>query len=56
MLSTNCFDTTAIAITSLKQGLDDIVKKVHDKINMVYGDMIEPMELYSKHYLTTSSE
>ena len=50
MLTSNSFDTTAIAITSLKQGLDDIVKGIAEKIGMVVGDLIEPMEMYSKHY------
>jgi hypothetical protein len=50
MLALHCFDTTAIAVASLKQGIDMIVKGVQDKINLVIGDLIEPMELYYKHY------
>ena len=56
MLASNCFDTTTIAITSIKQGLDEVVKNIQDKINMVFGDLIEPMDLYYKHYLSTSSD
>ncbi len=50
MLSNNSYDTTSIAISSIKQGVDEIVKGVSDKINMVFGDLVEPMELYTKHY------
>lgn len=56
MASFNCFDTTTIAISSIKGSFDDITKNLQEKVNMVFGDLIEPMELYSKHYIATSQE
>jgi hypothetical protein len=40
------FDTTSIAISNVKQGLDDIAKILQDKISIVFGDLIEPLEQY----------
>jgi hypothetical protein len=50
MAGYNSYDTTAIAVQSIKQGFDNIVMNVQDKINIVVGDLVEPMELYMKHY------
>jgi hypothetical protein len=36
--------------------MDEVVKIVNDKITKVTGNLIEPMELYYKHYSTTSVE
>ena len=52
----NGFDTTSIAISNVKNGMDEIVQQVQDKINMVFGDIVEPLELYQKHYIQTTTE
>ena len=56
MLQNKIFDTTSIAINNIKQGLDDIAKTVNDKTSIVFGDLIEPLEQYQKHYVQTSNE
>ena len=50
LLNNKGFDTTTIAISGFKKGLDDLSKLVQDKINIVFGDLVEPMDLYYKHY------
>jgi hypothetical protein len=56
MISSNGFDTTSIAVSSIKTGIDEIVTGVQEKINIVFCDLIEPMELYAKHYIQSSSD
>ena len=51
MISKNSgFDTTAIAIQNVKNGLEGMMKMIENKISMIFGDLIEPLELYYKHY------
>lgn len=56
MLCSNGFDTTTIAISGLKQGIDDLVLTIQDKINMVIGDLIEPLDFYYKQYMQSCNE
>jgi len=46
MLYNKQFDTTSIAITNIKQAMEDIAKSVQEKTTIVFGDLIEPLEQY----------
>ncbi|CDW76802.1 tbc domain-containing protein [Stylonychia lemnae] len=56
MLQNKIFDTTSIAITNIKQGIEEISHKVSQKVTIIYNDLIEPLEVYQKNYVQTSTE
>eukprot|EP00347_Sterkiella_histriomuscorum_P007183 403349944 len=56
MLQNKTFDTTSIAITNIKQGMEDIAQQIQSKVDTVFNDLIEPLEQYQKNYIQTNSE
>ena len=50
------FDTSSIAITNVKQGLEDFANIVSEKTSIILQDLVEPIEQYQKHYIQNSNE
>ena len=36
--------------------MDNIVKNINEKSEMIHRDLVEPLELYYKHYQSTNME
>jgi hypothetical protein len=50
------YTTLTIAITSVKSGLDSLASIIDDSTNTVIGDLIEPLDAYSRTYQSDSNE
>lgn len=49
-------DTMSTALVNVKGVMDNIVKSVNEKAEMIHRDLVEPLELYYKHYQSTNQE
>lgn len=49
-------DTLSTAIVNVKVMADEIVRSVQEKSELVNRDLVEPLELYQKHYASTNHE
>ena len=56
MPSSRNFDTSSIAISNVKQGLEEFANVVQDKTSIILQDLVEPIEQYQKHYVQNSNE
>jgi len=56
MLREKGFDTTTIAVTNVKAGLDELVQAAQTKQGMLHNDIVEPLDLYCKHYIGSTHE
>ena len=36
--------------------MDNIIKNINEKAELIHRDLVEPLELYYKHYYSTNSE
>lgn len=50
------YTTLTIAITSIKSGLDSLASIIEDTTHTVTGDLIEPLDTYSRTYQNESNE
>jgi hypothetical protein len=44
------------AIVNVKGCFDNIIKSITSKAEMIQRDLVEPLELYYKHYHSTNQE
>lgn len=44
------------AMVNVKMCLDEMVKGISEKSDVIQRDMVEPLELYYKHYGLTNNE
>lgn len=49
-------DTLSTAIVNVKVMADEIVRSVQEKSDLVNRDLVEPLDLYHKHYASTNNE
>eukprot|EP00347_Sterkiella_histriomuscorum_P016146 403354306 len=49
-------DTLSTSMFNIKFILDDLVKQIQDKSDLISRDLIEPLDLYYKHYSMTNHE
>jgi len=50
------YTTLTIAFTSVKSGLDSLATIIDDTTHTVTGDLIEPLDTYSRNYQNDSNE
>ena len=50
------YTTLTIAMTSVKSGLDSLASIIDDTTHTVIGDLIEPLDTYSRTYQNDSNE
>jgi hypothetical protein len=44
------------ALYNVKGCIENIAKNLNEKSEMIHRDLVEPLELYSKHYQSTNLE
>lgn len=49
-------DTLSTALVNMKAVFDEQYKHIVDQGDMIQRDLIEPLELYYKHYYSTNTE
>lgn len=47
-------DTLSTSIVNVKICVEHIIKDIAEKSEMIQRDLVEPLELYYKHYLSTN--
>jgi hypothetical protein len=52
----NIVDTLSTSLANVKGCMDNLVKNLNEKSEMIHRDLVEPLELYYKHYQSTNSE
>lgn len=53
---TNSFDTTTIAFSNIKIGLDKLVSSANQKAVMVMAEILEPFDHFQKSYANSTSD
>jgi hypothetical protein len=54
--SQNSFDTTTIAFSNIKMGLDKLVHQSNQKAQMIIAEILEPLEHHQKSFQAMTSE
>lgn len=49
-------DTMSTALVNVKGCMDNLIKSINEKSEMIHRDLVEPLELYHKHYRSTNTE
>ncbi len=52
----NIIDTMSTALVNVKGCFDNVIKSINNKSEMIHRDLVEPLELYYKHYQSTNQE
>ena len=49
-------DTLSTAVCNVKFCLDDVIRGLTEKAELIQRDLVEPLDLYYKHYSSTNNE
>ena len=52
----NIVDTLSTAMANIRGCLENVVKNINEKSEMIHRDLVEPLELYANYYHSTNTE